>query len=604
MESIASTPPVVQTNDFQLMEVSLASLPDVQPGQQITVADPKGNRFTVRVPDKVARGGAFRVRLPAVPAPAPAPAPAPRSLGWNFTLDSAALARSVVSIGRDIDALVAKLESGQAVWLQAFGASVTEQGGCTERPSNSEGNSVLGLGDASTSRCLNYRGAGNITMTWGEPRLRPYKGFLVRLFEWINATWPHHAHRLDNRGLGATPAQAILPCFDSALPPGADLVILELGSMAQHATPPTAEAITRALRQRRRPPAIAFITARQLCRIEHGTPYGIGDFGRANLRMRAWRENEETPWDVAEAEITRVCQRYSASCVSHHQAVHTLMREGAPGFTVDDLAGDCVHPVHGRLGAEYMADMLVNWLLKARQSYHDRLGESSRTVLLHDQLPTALHATNARGLQPSQCYSLPVLNWSTGWCPEPLSRHADLPCEDGALEAQPRVRCPPHAPDDQTLSGPLPRVWVLCPYTLHGSKRWEGGLIGLVPGATLRVRVALPRGSAAGESFRIQLSYLASYQHAGVIGAFCKAACRCAPLQINAHRSATRTSTTTTRDLAAVAMQRNGLCELELRVLNQSSDPLGEHKFKLRRVVVIRGGADLDPGEVVPVPGA
>ena len=63
-QSIASPPPVVQTKDAQLLEVSLASLPDIQPGQQIIVTDPKGSRFTVRVPDKVARGGTFRVRLP------------------------------------------------------------------------------------------------------------------------------------------------------------------------------------------------------------------------------------------------------------------------------------------------------------------------------------------------------------------------------------------------------------------------------------------------------------------------------------------------------------------------------------------------------------
>ena len=92
-------------------------------------------------------------------------------------LDDAALARSVISTGR-AEAwapLFERLESGQPIVLGVFGASVAQNGGCLDQP---------------YKRCIRYDGVHSTFMRWGTPHIRPFKGFAVRLFEHINATYP------------------------------------------------------------------------------------------------------------------------------------------------------------------------------------------------------------------------------------------------------------------------------------------------------------------------------------------------------------------------------------------------------------------------------
>ena len=48
-------------------------------------------------------------------------------------------------------------------------------------------------------RCMEFGGVLKTRMNWGEPSVRPFKGWAVRLLEHVNRTWPHARHRLNNR---------------------------------------------------------------------------------------------------------------------------------------------------------------------------------------------------------------------------------------------------------------------------------------------------------------------------------------------------------------------------------------------------------------------
>ena len=123
------------------------------------------------------------------------------------------LNRSVVRLGQPeaYSALLRRLDAGKPLRLGVFGASVAQHGGCLEQP---------------YKRCMEFGGVLKTRMNWGEPSVRPFKGWAVRLLEHVNHTWPHPQHRLNNSALDATPAQTVLPCLFSHLPTQLDLVVL------------------------------------------------------------------------------------------------------------------------------------------------------------------------------------------------------------------------------------------------------------------------------------------------------------------------------------------------------------------------------------------
>jgi hypothetical protein len=69
--------------------------------------------------------------------------------------------------------------------------------------------------------------------------------------------------------------------------------------------------------------------------------------------------------DDLEDGINDLCRQYRMSCVSMRDALSSGFYGGWPGFEIGDIAGDCLHPSHGRLGTDYMTDMLVHWTSEA-----------------------------------------------------------------------------------------------------------------------------------------------------------------------------------------------------------------------------------------------
>ena len=162
---------------------------------------------------------------------------------YNFTLDAASRTRGLNHVG---DAsLIDKLERGLPVTVVIIGASVGLNSGCFAQPGR---------------RCMYNNGRQPVAVLHGEPRIRPFKGFMVRWFEWLNATWPHPQHRLINAANDATSMSTIVPCLFSHLPTSFDLLLIEGGSMFLGNTPELMESVARKVLSMRSRPDVAFFT--------------------------------------------------------------------------------------------------------------------------------------------------------------------------------------------------------------------------------------------------------------------------------------------------------------------------------------------------------
>lgn len=321
-------------------------------------------------------------------------------LGYHFLLPAAHRTAGIAHLGTDgaHERLAAKLHGGRSITVAVLGASVAQNGGCLAQPG---------------ARCMQRSGTVPDLMSWGLPRTRPFKGFLVRWFEWLNATWPHVQHALVNNARDATSLSTIMPCLASYLPPqGADVVVIEAGSMFLTHTAGLLEQLLRAIDSMRAPPCIIFLTVHVWCtfggsfqkkvhsfglkEVPHrhynffGGHYGeLANASQSELAsprfIRRWQATSgksRTSLAVANAMedgLNLLCARYNVSCVSMRDALSPGFFAGRPGFTIEDLGADCLHPSHGRLGTEYMTDMLVYWTMRVAAAHRPAVSKSTTT---------------------------------------------------------------------------------------------------------------------------------------------------------------------------------------------------------------------------------
>jgi len=444
-------------------------------------------------------------------------------------------------------------------------------------------------------RCNDLSGRVRTVMPWGKPSRRKFKGYLVRFFEYLNASFPHASHRLNNSASDATPPQNALDCLFSHLPRRLDLVFLEFGSMARSINYRAAEALLRVLLSLQPRPVIVFLTVREWCRADLSLRFGEP--------QTPFRRDEKTPWTFAEETFDRWCEHYGASCLSYFRALEDDVafynQSGGGGrYSFRDIGYDCLHPLKGRIGTDVMTDMIVHWFQRAVAIGSSQPASEIRPVSLPPPLQPTLRWRNdvltlVRTAASGRCYSLldgynspnvyqrlhPAI-WRTASCP---NASASL---DSCAHLGER-----HACHVDALAFPPP-VWFYCWHALtpKGVGKKSPGLVALLPGATLDVDLdtRLGEGGTSRPDLRLlaKLQYLTSYENMGIVALRCISRCRCRPQRINGHQLAPNGY----RNVSIFAYHNWYIrgayedCRVRLHVLGRTMS--NGFKFKVRHVIL------------------
>jgi hypothetical protein len=533
----------------------------------------------------------------------------------------------------------AKLESGLPLSIGVLGSSVGMSGGCQVeyqpqlRCSQFDGVQVqkrfargYGVVDSEMRGLLHNAD-------------RPVRGFVLQVLDWINATWPHHAHRIENAAVDAWTAKAIEPCLlSNERITASDLLLLELGSQGWH--PSQAAASERIIRKLLRiasgdggvPPAMVMVTTRQWCgHSVHG------------LRRKE-RPVVSRTWAGIEDVFASFCTAYGMACLSMRDAIFHDVVAGRPNFTVADVAADCLHPEQSRFGYHYMADVIIHFMRRSWLQYKEQRVRSSSAVV-HAKV-TVVHAKVTRASLPPaivlvnrgreghmswRCYDFstaatadaamlvtmqaaarPQLLWQSMGGDGGAAPIADMPACDVLR------RCVLKA--TRTQNGNCLRGrghWQFCTRTLAPRAAYKPGLVSLLPGADLRfvvdarapfatvVHAANGTSGQPGDAAVLALTYLTSYQDMGVASVSCQHGCSCVPQRLDAiqlaqpsdvpvptlqrHRSGA--DRTITRNVSVATVMeipiRDASRACAIRIVNiprAGSDKLAVAKWKLLQV--------------------
>ena len=150
--------------------------------------------------------------------------------------------------------------------------------------------------------CQRFDGKEGASPGWGEPRVRPFKGWAIRVFEWLNATWPHAGHTLYNGAQSATPLHDAAKCLSSFVPPHPDLLLLEPMSMGGVLRVDGVEGILRKLLSPANGvarPAVAFVNVPLWGREDVPSAYGPGSDGACQYNGETYERNVHL-WGRAE----------------------------------------------------------------------------------------------------------------------------------------------------------------------------------------------------------------------------------------------------------------------------------------------------------------
>ena len=536
-----------------------------------------------------------------------------------YRLDEPARRRGVVVAG-DASHLLSRLDAGKPVQVGILGSSVGEQGGC--------------LGTIQPGKqCSVYSGIDPYAKPgWGLPRRRSFAGFLVRMLHWINATWPHQEHGIFNGAMGAKPLAAVLPCLDLHAPPRLDLVVIE--PLSSGVSPmPALETVIRLLLSRRPRPTIVVLGVSLWYENDLGRDAdkstvtacstNRGNFAKAGFiptpppegagALSDWQEQrarrQKARWSGASSSIAggqqlaaALCQRYGLSCLSMHSALAEGVRAGRPGFSMAEVAGDCLHPLHGTLGTEYVTDVLVEWLSGSRRRHQSAAAVSAAFDPLPPPMSSA--AVSSDGHRQA-CYTLDrahadrylggdrdnrrTLPWYSVACPPGAGGCTAQQLDEAKRAASPKC---PKVPSDE----PMPSVWFFCLYSMApGNRKRSPGVVAMLPAATLFVplRPHEAVGASDGDGFCISVWHLTSYEQMGVAMLRCAGGCRCEPRTIDAHRPPAKTygrnvSVYWEHTVWAVAHRARDECVVQLRVDERTES--GGHKFKVSEVNLRRIG--------------
>ena len=503
------------------------------------------------------------------------------------------------ALGSDVHNFVDHLLNRKPVSVGIIGASVAQNAGCLTQPGR---------------RCMNYRGVDDVRLVWGTPRSRPFKGFLVRWFEWLNATWPHPEHTLSNSGRDAQPIWALLPCIYSYVPPAANLIFLEVGSMPYAFDPVRAESVVRRLANLNPRPTIVFVTVtiwctcQPLCR--NFKAHGVTQL--PHFKSRNLLNETERPIPHVEKNVAKICRHYGVSCISMRDALNEPAFAGRPGFSIPELAGDCLHPTSGTRGVDYVTDMVIHWTQRA---VAQRIAARNSRAAIAEPLPSAIHPVAAKlKNNPGVCFDLEALGsrgisngqhllavpWRTAFCPtasaltnSTRASSAETAASDAAQagcsrwDERPEDCSPSSLKTAASVLASPPSVWFYCGFALSPSQKASPGVVALVPGAQLYLPLDVSlAGASTGRTLVIALLHLRSYEGMGIAILRCVAGCSCPSHRIDAHEppepAKRNESVYGEYDFRVQVAEQSYGCLLALRLDEESSS--GGFKFKVRSI--------------------
>ena len=341
-----------------------------------------------------------------------------------------------------------------------------------------------------------------------------------------------------------------------------------------------------------------------------------------------------SPSDAFTDGVTRICNLYPVDCISQRDALRPGFRAGRPGFAVQEIAGDCLHPFYGTRGAEYMTDLLVHWAMTGyeRWAMMRRQHVPANDVLLPEGLPRPANPKEVSEYESKRaaCYHLAptaggsshadaaALPWRTVTCwpaedvsPPPRTNAASLDPSGCHSDNDAKSRkCPStyHLPRvlGSADAPPLPPVWTYCPMSTvgnaGGASKPSPGVAAFVPGATLIVPLPTDwlqkrSGSAATSTFNVTLQHLVSWNSMGSVRVACTGACTCTDHVVDAHAETQAGKQKVTvftehtfeaalhyRDAMHPAGESDKECGLVLQVTNASSS--GGYMFKVRDILL------------------
>ena len=553
----------------------------------------------------------------------------PASCGHEYLLSERHRTASLQVQGGTAQArrLWSRLERGAPVSIGVLGASVAMSGGCQRE-------------HQPHVRCADFDGRSyEKRWSYGGRTKGLVRGFVMQVLDWINTTWPHPAHRVYNGASDGNPAAVLERCMLSALPSDVDIVLLEFGSA--RSDPYSVERIIRRLLRLPSRPVLVLVNVREWCRcgaLLNGRKPQSSD--TANVTSQQPRRCSASGhdvravtrmfsrWEGPEDDFALLCRHYSQTCVSLRDGIFSDVMRGAPGFSVMEVAADCVHPSRGTKGHRYLGDVVVHALESSWRSYHGRNALQEAAVV--ELLPPPLHVVNRECQSDSQpawrCYSFEVNPTSrlqndrvlTGrFEPDPSEPGGAPPAAacaalaDCVLRSQARTTCL------RTLGH-----WQYCPRAFNAARARKPGLVAFRAGASMRVHVdarvlgsdaALPlvavRQTSAGDSrdehptgdpcsvndgqsqvsserspcALVSVAHLTSYEQMGIARVTCEGGCACAPYTIDAHVIDPTRNVSIVRE-AVFRVTAASECVLRFTLSDVSSS--GGHKWKLLRIAV------------------
>ncbi|KAL4437433.1 hypothetical protein ABPG75_004572 [Micractinium tetrahymenae] len=237
--------------------------------------------------------------LPLAAVPPPVPPSRELRVPWTPLLTEQDVARGLAyyGSGRRLQAVAAKLLAGKPIKVVTLGGSVTQGSGASDA--------------ASTS-------------------------YAARLFQFINAAFPHRDHTLLNRGRGGGSSADLAACLEHILPADADLITLEFSVDSQPEAAHGARQLheyEQLLRRLRRLPSRPAVV-----QLHYYAWWLSGTDGKQQGVFYS---------PPAEAQLDVLSQYYDIPAVSLRAAAYPLMQAGVPGFKANKVLSSKIRSLAG-----------------------------------------------------------------------------------------------------------------------------------------------------------------------------------------------------------------------------------------------------------------